>query len=303
MTQHFPRTLDRQPGVDFRLPTDQELDAMEAFQLSLGRSDEIDLSSMSFRSPIVERGKEIFNTSNTADGVAGKCALCHENAGANNATGTNFNFNTGVEDLPDQPADLITEQVMDLNLAQNPPDNGFGLPGNPAEGTFNTPTLIEAADTGPFFHNHSIETIEEAVNFYNSDAFNNSPSGMFLQGTDGNGVGIELQATHVVAVAGLLRVLNALENIRSAETSAESALQLRRRKRSVALIKLAIVELEDAIQVLDGGNLHPEAQRLLRRSAMFLRLAVKKHFGPMQKKLLNQALDKMNLAREALIVS
>ena len=40
------------------------------------------------------------------------------------------------------------------------PDDGFGIPG---DGTFNTPPLVEAADTGPFFHNNSVSTIEGAV--------------------------------------------------------------------------------------------------------------------------------------------
>jgi hypothetical protein len=39
--QHFPKTLAREEGVDFRLPTERELDALEAFQLSLGRPEEI----------------------------------------------------------------------------------------------------------------------------------------------------------------------------------------------------------------------------------------------------------------------
>lgn len=34
--QHFTKTLDRVAGVDFRLPTVEELDALEAFQRSLG---------------------------------------------------------------------------------------------------------------------------------------------------------------------------------------------------------------------------------------------------------------------------
>jgi hypothetical protein len=212
-----------------------------------------------------------------------------------------------VEELPDQPADLITAEVTDPNLARNPPDNGFGGSEDPmvnrATGTFNTPTLIEAADTGPFFHNNSIETIEEAVNFYNSDAFNNSPSGMFLKSIDSNGIGIELQATQVVAVAALLRVLNALENIRSAEETARFVLHVRRSKRAHAIVKLAIAEVEDAIQVLDSGNLHPEAQRLLRRARFFLKLAAKKHFVPMQKKLLRKALNRMDRARETMVVS
>ena len=35
--QHMPRTLARKPGVDFGLPTDEELDALEAFMLTIGR--------------------------------------------------------------------------------------------------------------------------------------------------------------------------------------------------------------------------------------------------------------------------
>ena len=44
--QHFPKTLNRVPGVDFRLPTAEELDAMLAFQLSLGRQQDIDLATL-----------------------------------------------------------------------------------------------------------------------------------------------------------------------------------------------------------------------------------------------------------------
>lgn len=51
MRQHFPKTLAREEGVDFRLPTEHELDALEAFQLSLGRPAEIDLASMIFSEP------------------------------------------------------------------------------------------------------------------------------------------------------------------------------------------------------------------------------------------------------------
>src|SRR5262245_479633 len=39
--QHFPKTLARVPGQDFRLPTDEELDALEAFMLSLGRQEDL----------------------------------------------------------------------------------------------------------------------------------------------------------------------------------------------------------------------------------------------------------------------
>jgi cytochrome c peroxidase len=33
---------------------------------------------------------------------------------------------------------------------------------------------VESADTGPFFHNHTVPDLEAAVAFYGSDAFKNS---------------------------------------------------------------------------------------------------------------------------------
>ena len=167
--QHFPKTLNRIAGVDFRLPTDDELNALEAFQLSLGRQEELSLP-LTLRNVFVARGQEIF-----MDRTLGKCNACHFNAGANGdpqifgPDAGNLNFNTGVEDLPDQPADLTGETV--------PPDDGLGIPGS---GEFNTPPLVEAADTPPFFHNNSVATLEGAVAFYNGDAFNDSPAGALV---------------------------------------------------------------------------------------------------------------------------
>ncbi|MDX1401854.1 MAG: hypothetical protein R3245_08030, partial [Kiloniellales bacterium] len=166
VTQHFPKTLARQPGVDFVFPSDAELDAMAAFQLSLGRQDELSLP-LALTGTVASQGQDIF-----LDNSVSRCNLCHLNAGANEGfSGSNFNFNfdTGVESMADAPA-LLTGELV-------PMDDGFG---NPGDGTFNTPTLVEAADTGPFFHNHSVETIEGAVAFYNSDAFNNSPSAAII---------------------------------------------------------------------------------------------------------------------------
>jgi hypothetical protein len=49
--QHFTKTLARLPGTDFRLPTPAELDAMEAFQRSLGRQADLDLTALLLVSP------------------------------------------------------------------------------------------------------------------------------------------------------------------------------------------------------------------------------------------------------------
>ena len=245
--QHFPKTLNRIAGVDFRLPTDEELDALEAFQLSLGRQQDLTLP-LSLRSNMASRGQEIF-----MDNTLGKCNACHFNAGANGDPAIfgpgagNLNFNTGVENLPDQPADLSGEK--------NPPDDGFG---NPGTGEFNTPPLVEAADTGPFFHNDSVLTIEGAVAFYNGDAFNDSPAGQLLRGATGSG--IKLDGTQVEAIAAFLRVINALENLRAGNALLQTALAYDDgNARQTTLIRRATFELQDAIDVLSSGGLHPHA--------------------------------------------
>ena len=251
--QHFPKTLDRIAGIDFRLPTDEELDALEAFQLSLGRQQELSLP-LPLKGTVAKRGQEIF-----LDNTLGKCNACHFNAGANgnpNIFGPgvgNINFDTGVEALPDQPADLTGEK--------NPSDDGFGTPG---DGSFNTPPLVEAADTGPFFHNNSVETIEGSVAFYNGASFNNSPAGQLI--AQATGSGISLDATQTVAVAAFLRVINALENIRASDELIKSGSQSTQviKSRQKVLLGRAEHEIEDAIQVLIGGGLHPLAVNHLR---------------------------------------
>jgi mono/diheme cytochrome c family protein len=262
--QHFTKTLNRVAGVDFRLPTDAELDALEAFQLSLGRQADLALP-LTLMGTVAKRGQEIF-----LDNSLGKCNICHRNAGANLADGNNANFNTGVEDLPDQPARLTGGKV--------PRDDGFGRPG---DGTFNTPPLVEAADTGPFFHNNAIQTIEGAVGFYNGQAFNNSPSGKFLASTDPNGVGIRLDATQVVAVAAFLRVINALDNIRlSNELLAQSeAVSLFEGTEAKRLLRRAAGETDDSIAVLAGGGLHPEAVAQLNEARRLAGRAADSFFG------------------------
>ncbi len=167
----------------------------------------------------------------------------------------NLNFNTGVEDLPDQPQDLTDELV--------PPDDGFGTPG---DGTFNTPSLVEAADSGPFFHNNSIETIEGAVAFYDGESFNNSPAGQLL--IQATGSGIEIDGTQVVAIAAFLRVINALENIRQRIELLDkfAAKNFRTVKEAEALLDLALAETRDSSMVLKGGGLHPAAVQFLKES-------------------------------------
>jgi len=263
--QHFTKTLNRIPGKDFRLPTSDELDALEAFQLSLGRQQDLVLP-LRLKGTVPKRGQEIF-----LDNKLGKCNLCHVNAGATANLGAgslgNANFNTGVEDLPDQPARLTTQKV--------PPDDGFHTPG---DGTFNVPPLVEAADSGPFFHNNAIETIEGAVAFYDGDAFNSSPAGLALKQADPRGVGIELDGTQIVAIAAFLRVINTLENIRQSIMLLETSLSVSSPEERKRLLERAVSETGDSLRVLEGGGLHPDAVAHLRAARRMAEKAVRSVF-------------------------
>jgi hypothetical protein len=260
--QHFTKTLNRIPGVDFRLPTDEELDALEAFQLSLGRQSDLTLP-LKLKGTIARRGQEIF-----LDDNLGKCNLCHQNAGATAVIGTtslgNANFNTGVEALPDQPARLTTEKV--------PADDGFGRPG---DSTFNVPPLVEAAATGPFFHNNAIETIEGAVGFYDGESFNNSPAGQFLKNLSPEGTAIELDGTQIVEIAAFLRVVNALESIRQADNALKNSLIASDSKHTdpKPLLDEAVRQLASAARVLACGGLHPNAVIALDKARRFAEAA------------------------------
>ncbi len=288
--QHFTKTTARVPGVDFRLPTDGELDALEAFQLSLGRQEELELP-LPLRGIVASRGQDIF-----LDRTLGKCNACHFNAGANGDPGIfglpndNRNFDTGVENLPDQPADLTGERV--------PPDNGFGRPeGN---GEFNTPSLVEAADTGPFFHNNAVETIEGAVAFYNGDAFNDSPAGKLLIAATGSGIGLE--ATQVVEIAAFLRVINALENIRESLAQLEIALEPQRfgQQRAERALERAAYETEDGRAVLAGGGLHPHAVTMLDEAYRLTRQALESDDSARQGAV-REAMAELESARNELV--
>lgn len=272
--QHMPKRMDRVENVDFRLPNTFELDALEAYMLSLGRSSDPDLDAMRFTSPVVQRGLELFHSKEPG---TGQCKGCHFNGGANSSTSfQNGNRDTGVENMPENPALLV--------WGGTPVDGGFGLEesqdcGPSGDQTcygnreFNMTTVIEAADTGPFFHNNSVNTIEEAVAFYNSDAFHQSPGANPADPDDPESVCercIHLEPTQVVSVALFLRTLNAIENIRSSNDLDEQlkAMQNFSIDERVEMIKIAMAETEDAIEVLEGGVIIPYAEsiRLLKQA-------------------------------------
>ena len=269
--QHFPKTLNRVINVDFRLPTPSELDAMEAFQLSLGRQADLNLSSFTLLDPVAEAGRTRF--------IASACNACHNNAGANVSSGTNFNFDTGVEEF-------LQNRINDFNGTgqPRPPDGGFGT--DPAGGftdppvpnpdgsfgdmTFNTPSIVEAADTPPFFHNNISATIEEAVDFYRSAEFVSR-------------FGNIINAGDVTPLSAFLRVINAIDNLESsAMPLLERACCFLSHPLSVAnihdivnrLLRIAHADMCDSIEVLKCADLHDDAIEKIRKASCLVEQAM-----------------------------
>jgi hypothetical protein len=280
--QHFPRTLNRVIGVDFRLPTLHELNALEAFQLSTGRQKDLQLP-LSLKNTTAIQGQNAF--------INVGCNACHGNAGATDSvTGFNENFNTGVETLSPGP-------ILDPSV---PRDGGFGKApcsanGACGNGQFNTTTVVEAADTGPFFHSNLAFTfptrIESAVEFYRLSAFTQSPAGVFLFG------GQPLVTPgQVITIGAFLRVINARDNIIQSVGLETRALSLTQAG-AQDLLGLSIEELNDAITVLVNGNLHPIARQRLLEAIQLDQQAANTADQALRNQLILQAICKKQAAR------
>jgi cytochrome c peroxidase len=258
IVQHMPRSLLRREGIDFRMPTAAEMDALLAFQLSLGRRttpivDPALPGALEFLDPDVRAGQVLFAGMPSRQGTR-RCSGCHTGGGALNDLDQNEQRANALELSPD---------AAPCHFPGAPGDGGFGLTPvrivdratfcrNGATGPvefrgnshFSTPSTIEAADTGPFFHDHSARTMEEVVEFYASDTFNDSITGA------GNGFLIPTQNRN--QIAAFVRGLNLNENIRSAIAALSSG------DRSTARRDVA-----DAIRVANEGALRPFRRTVL----------------------------------------
>jgi hypothetical protein len=161
VTQHFPRTLARNSGganPDFRLPTPDELVAMEAFMLAQEFPAGTDPNKFNLNRFVItaaqQRGRDAFFG-------AAKCNFCHNGPVFTDS----LFFNTGVVNQ------TINSAGMD-NLPCEP---------STACGTreFGVRQLFNIANLGPFFHDDSAATLKDVLAFYNSSFFNSSPGQLF----------------------------------------------------------------------------------------------------------------------------
>jgi cytochrome c peroxidase len=263
VNQHYPKTLLRRPGVDFRVPTSQELDLVLAFQLALGRMNDLDLTQVNLFDADANLGRQIF-----LDPVRGRCNVCHANAGASSLdTGKNRNFDTGTRQAPGISGGtflgrsmfdggfggqgLAAYNIVAFNIDGQP--NGFG------NGTFNTPPIIEAVDTSPFFHTNVFSGgIESAVFFYASDFFASSPAGKDLEARFGSK--LVISSDDGFRIGRFLRALNVALNLDMAKQRLRAALTLANRFGDSGvdiqrgLLTLGQAEIDDALGVINDPN-------------------------------------------------
>ncbi len=261
VTQHYTKTLARVPGVDFRLPTSDELDATLAFQMSLGRLNELDLTQVNLFDAEANTGRQAF-----LDPQRGRCNVCHTNAGANfidTHKNRNFDTNTRIatagqvgtfDGLPFFDAGFGGQGLAHPNFDAL----GLGFNNSLGNGTFSPPPLIEAADTAPFFHNNAFGSeIEDAVFFY-LGPFSVSPAAALL--TQRFGTPINFSTPDGFAIGRFLRALNIAFNLDLAKQRARAALTLFNRFRDtrvdvqIKLLQLAENELDDALFVLSSNR-------------------------------------------------
>jgi uncharacterized repeat protein (TIGR01451 family) len=167
--QHFPRSLGRVSGVDFRHPTREELEAMTGFMLGISKpaTNALNLDRLA-TTEAQKRGRAMFF------GDEGRCSKCHSGPVLALSDGSLFgslkdvneNFNTGVANI-----------LRNLPLVDNLPTEPAGLTPGQSTREFNTPSLFNIRLTAPFFHDGSAATLTEAVKFYDSEEFHNSPAG------------------------------------------------------------------------------------------------------------------------------
>jgi cytochrome c peroxidase len=288
VTQHFTRNLARVEGRDFTLPGEHQLDAMEAFQLSLGRDADFDLAGITFTNANVNTGKSIFVNGTGNPQAGGTCGFCHTNAGALSASlqNENRNFNTNVEDRV-HPARSIQNFPKDGGFGRT--NNGDGTFGNR---TFNTASVVEAADTAPFFHNNVVGTLENVVAFYGGAEFNTprAPAARF-----------SFNQTQIDQIADFMRGVNTLQNISVGRRELAEILAIRRdpRREQDTRLQTAFEETQDAIDVLNEGGLFPSAVTQLTSARNLIANAQFTTDPSQRRSLIQQAIAKLDAARNA----
>ena len=265
--QHYTKTLARTLGTDFRDAVPKELDYTLAFQMNLGRLNELNLDQVRLFDADAELGRQAY-----IDPQRGRCNFCHFNGGANSQlTGKNANFDTGVRFRPIFGGVATTPDgvnIFDAGFggANLTAPNITGFPRFPGDtilngfgnNTFNTPPIIEFADTMPGFHNDSADTPEAVVAFYTSADFQRSQASVDMVARFGTQ--IAFSADDAARIARFLRVLNTALNLDMAKQRLDAARILAVMFNNVSpalqttLMNIALGDINDALEDLSPTN-------------------------------------------------
>lgn len=294
--QHFPKSLNRVEGVDFRFATNDELDAVEAFLKWLGRrpvnpppaNPDVPINRefnftpgdtitnpnppppatvpapvMTFNDARVQEGRDIF-LSNKAS-----CSGCHRNGGAHFRLGRNLASTANPGTNFNSHTDVDKERVrLSLLTGVNIPEDegGFDTPANIDDatiGAFNIQSLIEAPRKKSFFHNGAEVEFEKAIAFYFREPFLSSPERAGASGLPNHCLDIACLETAfgpepLERLGAFLRSLSAFYSLRDCERLVQETID---RINVGASPDLAVMHcqfnLEDVRKVLKGAKLSP----------------------------------------------
>src|SRR5438105_4952268 len=246
---------------------------------------DFDLSKITFRDSNVETGKSLFvNGGGDPINAGGTCAGCHGNAGALNALGRNGNVNTNVEDVP-HPARSIQPFPKDGGFGRT--DNGDGTFGNRM---FNTASVVEAAQSAPFFHNNVVSTLEGVVAFYSGPEFNNPRLGPLR---------FNFNETQRNEIANFMRAINTLQNIDVATRELREILANRRdpQQEQDRRLQTALGDTKNGIRVLNEGGIYPDAVTRLTEARDLISQAQQTGDAGQRRSLVQQATTTLGEAR------
>ena len=163
--QHAPRSLLRREGTDFRLPTEAERAALEAFQFNIRVPSDGDYDLDRFAVTDDQLlGRDIFFDSDA------KCSRCHSGPVLATTDGTVPGFAEGVNGTFDTGTDEVPVNALDGMPPELPDGNGVSTR------RYSTPGLFGTNMTGPFFHNHTRIDLRRAITFYAGVEFEASPA-------------------------------------------------------------------------------------------------------------------------------
>jgi hypothetical protein len=175
-----------------------------------------------------------------------------------------------------------------------PHDGGFGQALNGAGSfgdlSFNTPPVVEAADTAPFFHNNVVSTLEGVVQFYAGPEFNTPRAA---------GARFSFSAAQVSDIANFMRGLNTLQNISQVQRSLNGVLALTGNPQPQVQegLQLASSNTGDAIRVLGEGSIFPLAVPHLNQAQALIAQALAASSAGTRAPFINQALAELDAAQ------